>query len=529
MISNKNNHLTNIIVRQTNCLRETRFFWNSKRQQLKIMIRDLNCSSLFLTFSAIDMQWNDLYTHMFEYDVYFNAIEKEKHRLMFRLLQENSHVVIEYLNRRFRLFFEKILRKKFEIKDFWYRYEWQTRESDHVHDFIWLKNVFSFEQLKTYLVFWNSLITVINSEDALSFATRHSSNVSFFERNNIRFELAKLLNRVQKHIVCTLVYCLRQDKKTKKIVCKFHYFRSKRDVVAVIYDVNLKWLIYSSFRNDSLFNNYNLIISMKWLTNIDVFLCTNFKSILHYIAKYCFKVETKSLKLKVIVQSVLSHVSSKALMLSLASRLMNKLIAKKDWSAQKVCHHLLKRELTHSFKIIQTFDLRSNVQRRYLFKLESNDVTSNITFVEKYCSRSSKQTKLILFQIFKYYVWNARKKKFKKRSRKRLKILNVFSLYSIDFAHKNYVDFYRMKLMLHHSFRFVDLSNLLRAIEYDNWRKIYNHCRAHHDHSFDSLEVSFDSIDAESDIENLKANNVNQNVQHEEFLNKRYAHHTMFR
>jgi hypothetical protein len=41
--------------------------------------------------------------------------------------------------------------------------------------------------------------------------------------------------------------------------------------------------------------------------------------------------------------------------------------------------------------------------------------------------------------------------------------------------------------------------------------------------------VSFDSIDAESDIENLKANNVNQNVQHEEFLNKRYAHHTMFR
>jgi cell division FtsZ-interacting protein ZapD len=72
-----------------------------------------------------------------------------------------------------------------------------------------LKNAFSLEQLKTYLVFWNSLITVINSENALFFATSHSSNVSFFERNNIRFELAKFLNRVQKHIVCTLVYCLR--------------------------------------------------------------------------------------------------------------------------------------------------------------------------------------------------------------------------------------------------------------------------------------------------------------------------------
>jgi hypothetical protein len=79
------------------------------------------------------------------------------------------------------------------------------------------------------------------------------------------------------------------------------------------------------------------------LTNIDVFFCTNFKSILHYIAKYCFKVETKSFKLKIIVQSVFFHVSSKAFILSLVNRLMNKLIAKRNWNAQKICHHLLKK------------------------------------------------------------------------------------------------------------------------------------------------------------------------------------------
>jgi hypothetical protein len=37
--------------------------------------------------------------------------------------------------------------------------------------------------------------------------------------------------------------------------------------------------------------------------------------------------------------------------------------------------------------------------------------------------------------------------------------------------------------------------------------------------------MSFDSIDAESNIESLKADNVNQDVQHEEFLNKRCVHH----
>ncbi len=189
------------------------------------MIRDLSCSNLFLIFNAINMQWNDLYMHMFEYNVYFN--EQKKHRLMFYLLQKNSHVVIQYLNRRSRLFFEKILRKKFEIKDFWYRYKWQTRENDHVHDFVWLKSIFSLEQLKIYFVFWSLLIIVINFENALFLATRHSLSVSFFERNNIKFEFAKFLNRVQKHIVCTFVYCLRQKKKIEESCLQISLFSFK--------------------------------------------------------------------------------------------------------------------------------------------------------------------------------------------------------------------------------------------------------------------------------------------------------------
>jgi hypothetical protein len=37
--------------------------------------------------------------------------------------------------------------------------------------------------------------------------------------------------------------------------------------------------------------------------------------------------------------------------------------------------------------------------------------------------------------------------------------------------------------------------------------------------------MSFDSIDVKSSIENLKTNKVNQNVQHEEFLNQRCVYH----
>jgi hypothetical protein len=37
--------------------------------------------------------------------------------------------------------------------------------------------------------------------------------------------------------------------------------------------------------------------------------------------------------------------------------------------------------------------------------------------------------------------------------------------------------------------------------------------------------MSLNSIDAKSNIKSLKADNVNQDVQHEELLNKRRAHH----
>ena len=48
--------LVNYIARSAEQIRGTRPFWNSKRNELNVMIRNLNCPHLFFTVSAADLQ-----------------------------------------------------------------------------------------------------------------------------------------------------------------------------------------------------------------------------------------------------------------------------------------------------------------------------------------------------------------------------------------------------------------------------------------------------------------------------------------
>ena len=51
-------------------------------------------------------------------------------------LQKNSHVVTKYLNIYFQIFFNEILKKKFAIQNYWYRFKWQNQNNDHIHEFL---------------------------------------------------------------------------------------------------------------------------------------------------------------------------------------------------------------------------------------------------------------------------------------------------------------------------------------------------------------------------------------------------------
>jgi hypothetical protein len=196
LIAQDNSRLANIIARKVVNLRKIKSYWMKCRFELEAMMKNLNCFHVFFICNAIDMQWHDLYKHMFDFELFQKNTNTKRERLSHRLLQKNFHIATKYLDRHFQLFFKHVLKKKFVVVNYWYRFKWQTRENDHLHDFFWFQNASSFEQFEEFFFFWDSRATIINSVEEISFVFVHSCSKSFSQRNNTLRELTKLLNQV---------------------------------------------------------------------------------------------------------------------------------------------------------------------------------------------------------------------------------------------------------------------------------------------------------------------------------------------
>ena len=120
------------IIRFSSSLRGTRPYWYLKRSELQAIVRQLNYSHLFLTFSAADYYWDSLHKHMPNYDAWREATGRDKMRIAVENIRDNPHIIIYYFYKRFNLFIKYVLIPKFGVIDYWNRYEWQGRGSPHV-------------------------------------------------------------------------------------------------------------------------------------------------------------------------------------------------------------------------------------------------------------------------------------------------------------------------------------------------------------------------------------------------------------
>lgn len=80
---------------------------------------------------------------------------------------------------------------------------------------------------------------------------------------------------------------------------------------------------------------------MAWLANTDVSPCASVEAVPQYIAKDCSKAETKSKSYNDLAREVLPYISSRQPLLCFVAKIINKMIAERDVSAQEVCHTLL--------------------------------------------------------------------------------------------------------------------------------------------------------------------------------------------
>src|SRR5262249_41423735 len=101
------------------------------RSELSDMIKQLGTDGMvFFTFSAADLQWPELHK-LIQTDA--NIEESDFMRNRMKNIVENPHTTAWFFNKRFELFFDEVLKIRWDLEDWWYRYEWQHRGSVHVH------------------------------------------------------------------------------------------------------------------------------------------------------------------------------------------------------------------------------------------------------------------------------------------------------------------------------------------------------------------------------------------------------------
>ncbi|KAI3934810.1 hypothetical protein MKW98_026218 [Papaver atlanticum] len=121
-------------------MRGCRVYWYSRLKELISMVNQLGPPTIFFTLSAADLQWPELYKLLDTENRLESLDPNRRRRERAKLLNENPLVVSWFLQKRVDLFLKLFLKKEFKVVDHWYRFEWQSRGSGHVHGFLWLED-----------------------------------------------------------------------------------------------------------------------------------------------------------------------------------------------------------------------------------------------------------------------------------------------------------------------------------------------------------------------------------------------------
>ncbi|KAM4067671.1 PIF1-like helicase [Hirsutella rhossiliensis] len=343
-----------------------------KRQDLEAYAYSLGCPGAFITFSPADLHWRSLYQHMPRYEEWLGASEPERMALS---------------------------RTKFNVTDYWGRYEWQGRGSPHNHGLYWMENgpVADMRDETARDLFartWGFHITAINPEPNRTMPQGEGNPLSVdplgVEMTFLR--LSQIVNRCQRHR-CNTAYCLRVRKRSGDLAndmqgaaadieaanvadpereCRFNFPRALRELAAVIRKEGKSYYIFEAARNDSLMNHFNPAIILGWLANIDISPCTSLQAVITYAAKYCSKSEKKTEPYCKLADQVLPHTAHHQPLLSFSSRLMNKLIAERDYSAQEISHLLLNIPLQEGTRMVVYVDCRPLEQHVRSFRVDED-------------------------------------------------------------------------------------------------------------------------------------------------------------
>ncbi|KAI3924837.1 hypothetical protein MKW98_031088 [Papaver atlanticum] len=298
---NRNPRDSSLACRVAYCaqqMRGCRAYWYSRLKELISMVNQLGPPTIFFTLSAADLQWPELYKLLDTENRLESLDPNRRMRERAKLLNQNPLVVSWFLQKRVDLFLKLFLKKEFKVVDHWYRFEWQSRGSGHMHGFLWLEDrpdpsrIATDEEVRCMICdYFDSIICTWNPDPSFRCGS----------------------------------YCLRKSKVT---------------------------------RNDQWLNSHNRAVLQAWSANIDWSAVTTTESVTRYIAKYAAKEEPASKNyidiLRGIIDNPLRPCRDSE---SAVKRMLIKNASERDESAQEVCHLLMGWNISDSSRKFVTLNL----------------------------------------------------------------------------------------------------------------------------------------------------------------------------
>jgi hypothetical protein len=237
-------------------------------------------------------------------------------------------------------------------------------------------------------------------------------------------------------------------------------------------------------RNDGYLNKYNRLTTMAWQTNTDVSPCTSVATVIEYIVKYAVKPETKSASYREMATKVILFVNETRPYQSMVTKLMNKLIEERGYSAQEVMHLLLNLELSQGSRAFISVDFLHPDQHSRLYRVDAGETCRGLSLLEHYMQRPVDLDDVSYHTFLRSHAHRA---PYNLRTRSLDRILNYFPRYPTDEVD----DYGRAKLMLHHPFWQLDDLLFIEAIHdkrCDTYYQAFEFCREHCNHPRDSFD-----------------------------------------
>ncbi|XP_078328660.1 uncharacterized protein LOC144623788 [Crassostrea virginica] len=301
-------------------LRNSPAYLETRKKDVFAMIRQLGLPTWFMSLSAADTRWTDLIRALGILNDGKEYTDEEINDMTWfektKLVQKDPITCTRYFDHRFRMFMNIVLKSDHNpignVKDFFYRVEFQQRGSPHVHMIVWIENAPKYQENSEQEIvdFVDQYLKCeLVENDDLTGLQVHKHSQTCKKRSQAVCRFGFPLPPLDKTLILEPLEC--EVDKYKKIYdeiqkklnemkngCNLSYQELLSSVLKISEEDYIK-CIRSSLRGPKVFlkrkpcdmrvNSYNSIVLDAWKANIDIQYILDPYACAMYIVSYISK------------------------------------------------------------------------------------------------------------------------------------------------------------------------------------------------------------------------------------------------